>query len=78
MADTIKSLTVKFNVNMGTDESGDVKTKSVSAGSTILASNYNANDGDAKVLSISEALSPLYSRGIYNTQKTTTVILSRS
>lgn len=77
MADTLKSLTVRFNLNNGVDADGDVKTISISAGSAIVPEKYNANDGDTKVLNIADALRPCLSKVIYNTQKSTVVILSR-
>lgn len=78
MADTLKSLTVRFNLNNGTDADGNVKTVSISAGSTILPERYNENDGDTKALNIADALAPCLSKAVVNTQKTTVAILSRS
>lgn len=78
MADTLKSLTVRFNLNNGTDADGNVKTVSISAGATILPEKYNENDGDTKVLNIADALAPCLTKAVFNTQKTTVAILSRN
>lgn len=78
MADTIKTLSVRFNLNNGLDSEGNVKTISISAGSTISPTNYINNEGDTKVLNIADALGNCLSKELVSTQKSITAILSRS